>query len=116
MPRAASICLVGGCTRRTARAGRCVDHAPPPERAWARTSQRNQTARAVSAVWERRIRPLALVRDGFACTSCGARERLEVDHVIPVAQGGTWSLDNARTLCRPCHREKTAQDRQKRKQ
>lgn len=109
MPRAASICLVSGCTKRTARSGRCEQHAPP-ERAWARKSARNTDR---NRAWDRRIRPRALARDGFACVHCGAREALEVDHVIPIAQGGTWTLDNAQTLCKPCHVVKTAKDRRK---
>src|SRR4051812_6289709 len=95
MPRAASICLNQGCTKRTARSGRCVEHAPP-ERAWVRKSARNQLR---DKGWERHTRPRALARDGFACVRCGSRDRLEVDHVTPIAQGGTWTLDNAQTLC-----------------
>ncbi|MEU9404765.1 HNH endonuclease [Streptomyces sp. NPDC048281] len=110
MPRAASICLVRGCTRRTSSSGRCTEHVPRP-RAWSRTSSRNQTNRAVARAWERQVRPHALARDGFACVRCGSRERLEVDHVIPIAKGGTWTLDNAQTLCQSCHQAKTADDR-----
>ncbi|MER6086547.1 HNH endonuclease [Streptomyces bluensis] len=107
MPRAASICLVSGCVKRTSHSGRCVEHAPP-QRPWGRKSARNQLR---DSAWERQVRPRALARDGFACVRCGAREALEVDHVVPIAKGGTWTLDNAQTLCRSCHRTKTAQDR-----
>jgi 5-methylcytosine-specific restriction protein A len=107
MPRAASICLVGGCTKRTSHAGRCVEHAPS-NRPWSRKSARNQHR---DPKWERHVRPRALARDGFACVRCGEREALEVDHVVPIAKGGTWTLDNAQTLCRRCHQAKTAEDR-----
>ncbi|MFD7257163.1 HNH endonuclease [Streptomyces sp. NPDC059874] len=110
MPRAASICLIRGCTLRTVRAGRCAEHAPA-ERAWARTSARNQ---ARNRVWDRVVRPRALARDGFACVQCGERAGLEVDHVVPVAQGGTWELTNAQTLCKPCHSLKTLEERRQR--
>ncbi|MFI2909448.1 HNH endonuclease [Streptomyces sp. PDY-4] len=115
MPRAASICLERGCVKRTFRSGRCVDHAPA-ERPWARKSARNQTASSVLRGWERQVRPRALARDGFACLHCGGRERLEVDHVVPIAQGGTWTLDNAQTLCQDCHKVKSAEDRRHRRQ
>ncbi|WP_420833893.1 HNH endonuclease [Streptomyces antarcticus] len=107
MPRAASICLVRGCAQRTARSGRCVEHAPP-ERPWARKSARNLHR---DRGWDRHVRPRALVRDGFACVRCGAREYLEVDHILPIAKGGSWELENAQTLCQPCHQDKTTRDR-----
>ncbi|MGI5196945.1 HNH endonuclease [Streptomyces sp. CA-288835] len=107
MPRAASICLVSGCTAKTSHSGRCAEHAPP-QRPWARKSVRNQLR---DSRWERHIRPRALARDAFACVVCGERERLEVDHVVPIAKGGTWTLDNAQTLCKPCHDAKTLRDR-----
>ncbi|MFI5865861.1 HNH endonuclease [Streptomyces sp. NPDC051546] len=107
LPRASSICLVRGCTARTVRLGRCEEHAPV-ERAWVRTSTRNQVR---DRAWERVVRPRALARDRFSCVLCGEREGLEVDHVIPVAQGGTWTLENAQTLCKGCHWQKTLRER-----
>lgn len=111
MPRAASICYVRGCTSRTVHAGRCTLHAPA-ERPWARTSARNIRR---DPSWARRVRPLALARDGFTCVFCGAREGLEVDHVLPIAQGGTWTLENAQTLCASCHRQKTIEERRQKR-
>ena len=35
----------------------------------------------------------------------------EVDHIVPLEQGGTYSDDNAQPLCTPCHQAKTAKDR-----
>ncbi|WP_078530961.1 HNH endonuclease signature motif containing protein [Streptomyces sp. PsTaAH-124] len=108
MPRAASVCYVRGCTKRTTYRGRCPDHAPP---AWETTSARNREKGPERRSWDRVVRPRALARDCFACVLCGVREGLEVDHVLPIAKGGSWSLDNAQTLCRNCHREKTQNDR-----
>ncbi|MER5883099.1 HNH endonuclease signature motif containing protein [Streptomyces sp. NPDC001941] len=110
MPRAASVCLVRGCVQRTVRNGRCPEHAPP-ERPWSRVSPRNQVRDAARRLWDRQVRPSALARDRFACVRCGVRDGLEVDHIVPVAQGGTWTLDNAQTLCRSCHNLKSAKER-----
>jgi len=58
----------------------------------------------------KRLRYLILERDGFRCVLCGktAKDRqLEVDHIIPVAKGGTESLNNLRTLCIDCNRGKS---------
>jgi len=78
-----------------------------------------------------------LLRDQGACQSCGipgrvplwpmdretklqydARSKLyneqagipihEVDHIIPVIEGGSNELSNLRTLCRACHQTQTA--------
>ena len=57
-----------------------------------------------------RLRVAALRRDGWACVRCGARGRLEVDHVQPVrdAPGRAYDLGNLQCLCKPCHAAKTA--------
>lgn len=50
-------------------------------------------------------------RDGFKCMYCGAHPPsvlLEVDHIVPVAGGGTNSADNLVTACEPCNRGKAA--------
>lgn len=55
------------------------------------------------------VRLTALRRDDFACRHCGARGRLEVDHIIPVrdAPERAFDLDNLQTLCPSCHARKT---------
>jgi hypothetical protein len=46
-------------------------------------------------------------RDRYRCRICGrSGVELEVDHRIPVAQGGSDALDNLQTLCRDCNRGK----------
>lgn len=39
------------------------------------------------------------------CSFCGAKERLELDHIEPVSKRPDLIMDdsNARILCRPCH-------------
>lgn len=41
------------------------------------------------------------------CAHCGATEGLRLDHIIPAAEGGPDTIDNAQRLCPPCHRAKT---------
>ena len=48
-------------------------------------------------------------RDSFTCQYCGRTSPaviLEVDHVVPVAEGGTNDLMNLVTSCRDCNRGK----------
>lgn len=51
-----------------------------------------------------RVRVSVFDRDGWKCTSCGRRGRLECDHLKPIVEEGDWfDLANLRTLCRGCH-------------
>jgi 5-methylcytosine-specific restriction endonuclease McrA len=43
---------------------------------------------------------------GSVCLSCGVTTDLSVDHVIPLARGGTNSIDNLQPLCRQCNSSK----------
>lgn len=50
-------------------------------------------------------------RDGFSCQYCGAtppKSILEVDHIIPVRDGGSNDQDNLTTSCYDCNRGKAA--------
>lgn len=68
---------------------------------------RNPMRRAWDAI-AATVRPRVLERDGYCCVYCGATERLEVDHVIPIARGGTNEMENLQALCRACNRTKGA--------
>jgi 5-methylcytosine-specific restriction endonuclease McrA len=57
----------------------------------------------------RRIRARILDRDAHTCYVCGLFAT-EVDHVVPVASGGTDDELNLRAICTTCHRRKTARD------
>jgi 5-methylcytosine-specific restriction endonuclease McrA len=47
-------------------------------------------------------------RDGGRCVKCGSNQRLEFDHVIPVALGGANTARNLQLLCETCNRTKGA--------
>lgn len=65
------------------------------------------------------LRNEILERNGFTCQQCGAgagdpdpynpgrKVRLHVDHIIPLAQGGTDDRDNLRALCSTCNQGKS---------
>jgi hypothetical protein len=54
------------------------------------------------------LRREVFAHDGWACVYCQSKRRLEVDHIIPVAKGGTDDRHNLQTLCRTCNRKKGA--------
>ncbi|MBZ5624807.1 MAG: HNH endonuclease [Acidobacteriia bacterium] len=47
-------------------------------------------------------------RDEGRCVRCGSRDRLEFDHIIPVALGGSNTSRNIELLCETCNRLKSA--------
>ena len=51
-------------------------------------------------------RKRVLLRDKGRCVKCGSRENLEIDHVVPLARGGSNRLENLQLLCRSCNRRK----------
>lgn len=58
-----------------------------------------------------RARFTILERDGFRCRYCGRgpeATELEVDHVLPVAAGGTNDPSNLVAACKACNRGKSA--------
>jgi len=54
------------------------------------------------------VRTAVWNRDGGQCVRCGSRERLEFDHIIPLALGGSNTARNIELLCETCNRSKGA--------
>jgi hypothetical protein len=52
------------------------------------------------------LRNQVFERDQWHCKSCGATERLSVDHIVPVVKGGGNELENLQTLCLSCNSSK----------
>lgn len=44
------------------------------------------------------------------CAHCGATTALELDHIVPLAAGGTNHPTNLQALCHTCHLAKTAHE------
>lgn len=82
-------------------------------RAWTRhhrlrhaALRKGRSKRIKGARWAE-IRRRILSRDGDRCAQCGSADALEVDHIQPLAEGGTHHDDNLQVLCRPCNRRKS---------
>lgn len=52
------------------------------------------------------VRLFVWQRDEGKCVRCGSNERIEFDHIIPVAEGGSSTERNIQLLCEPCNRSK----------
>lgn len=60
-----------------------------------------QRNRRISSQKRQRV----FARDGYRCVICGCGEVdwLCIDHIHPVAEGGTRAMDNLQTLCVDCN-------------
>ena len=105
-------CKSIGCPKLTH--GRyCEDHAElehiSKEGARGRGSS---TKRGYGYAWQK-LRKYVLLHQpvckGFDGEHCG-RAAQEVDHILPLSEGGTNDLDNLQGLCKSCHSKKTARD------
>ena len=54
------------------------------------------------------VRLFVWQRDQGRCVQCGSSEKLEFDHVIPIAKGGGNTERNIQLLCEQCNRSKGA--------
>ena len=52
------------------------------------------------------IREAVFKRDNYCCVKCGSTKNLEVDHKVPLANGGTNEMANLQTHCQDCNRRK----------
>jgi hypothetical protein len=80
---------------------------PPVIEVPARPPRRQRTRRTITPS----VRFEVFRRDSFTCQYCGRRAPkviLHVDHVVPVAAGGTNDLENLRTACSICNEGKGA--------
>lgn len=55
---------------------------------------------------KKRTRDAVVERDG-ACVKCRSGGPFEVDHIIRYRDGGPNTMENLRTLCVPCHRDRS---------
>ena len=61
------------------------------------------------------IRQRIASRDEYTCRKCKrVTVDFEIDHIRPLEQGGAESDDNRQLLCIRCHKEKSAQEGEKR--
>lgn len=46
-------------------------------------------------------------RDGRRCVQCSSTEKIQLDHIIPIALGGATSVANLQVLCSECNHAKS---------
>jgi hypothetical protein len=77
--------------------------ATPYQREWKRLYMMRQRH---GALWE-----VVWLRDGGRCVECGSTQDIEIDHIIPLSQGGKpHDPDNQQLLCKKCNLAKQTSD------
>ena len=110
-PRTPKPCSYPNCRALTASARYCEQH---KNTGW-EAHQQGKTAseRGYGYSWQK-LRMSALKRDKFLCQECRRNGKAiaanDVDHKLAKAHGGSDSMDNLESLCRKCHRAKTARE------
>jgi 5-methylcytosine-specific restriction endonuclease McrA len=82
------------------------DRAHAAERAQKEARRRARKAATLAEFIDPHV---VIARDNSACYLCDTRldgRRITIDHVIPLARGGTHTLDNLRVACRSCNSRK----------
>ena len=69
---------------------------------------RGRERRTTGRRWMR-MRHVVLIEEPV-CKICGRKASTQVDHRLPVCQGGTDERKNLQGVCEDCHEEKTAED------
>lgn len=104
MSRAPKICSAPGCPKTQP----CPDHAPKP---WGTSTRRTRT---ISGSKQQARAARIMRQHDRTCHICGKPMADEVDHVIPLAEGGADDDSNLRPIHSvPCHAEKTQAEAQR---
>jgi 5-methylcytosine-specific restriction enzyme A len=100
--RAAKVCADPHCPNSQP----CPDH---PLKAWAGQTGRRNRMRSGSK--EQRLNRAVMDLNEGRCHVCGLLGADQVDHVIPLAEGGSDGMENRRPIhSEPCHRIKTSEE------
>lgn len=104
-PRASRPCATPGCPELVnGKDSYCPEHKPKP---WAGNQRRARQGRKSGWQEQNDNRRILRAHAGI-CHVCGGPNATEVDHVIPISEGGTDDARNRRPIHpRPCHIEKT---------
>ncbi len=113
MPTLRKLCNHPGCSNDAiTRHDFCAAHKAAREASRQKRKDRGRAsaaARGYDAKW-RRVRAMYLRRHPVCVGDDCGRPAEEVDHILPLADGGTHKWENLQALCKSCHSKKTIRD------
>ena len=62
---------------------------------------REKTGKVTAREWEEKLKEF-----NHSCAYCGAKEKIEQDHIIPLSKGGSDNIENIQPLCKSCNSKK----------
>ena len=65
-----------------------------------------QRLRAYANMFNRDMRKI-LINDNSLCKICGSSKKLQLDHILPISNGGENKIENLQILCSKCNRKKS---------
>ena len=66
-------------------------------------TDRNAAGRVSRPYLPSTIRHAVFLKSQGKCSNCGTGRAIEIDHIVPVAMGGSSEIGNLRILCRSCN-------------
>lgn len=86
----------------------CPAHEHLRPQAFERDKGKSAASRGYGHAWRKRREEV--LSEQPICAMCKRRFAEQVDHIMPLAAGGTHERENLQGLCVECHRVKTARD------
>jgi DNA-binding CsgD family transcriptional regulator len=47
-----------------------------------------------------------LIKYNYECLKCGSKEKVQMDHIVPISKGGAHDISNVQPLCKKCNVQK----------
>lgn len=70
------------------------------------TRQAKNRLRMYANLFNRDMRKV-LINDAAVCCLCQSKNKLQIDHITPLANGGKNEVSNVQILCSKCNRSKS---------
>lgn len=71
-----------------------------------KNTYKHKRKQASSYIAKPEVRKRIFDKHGKVCAACGSKKNIEIDHIIPVAKGGSNKDENLRPLCKTCNGSK----------